>query len=289
MRSRQSYQGKVAVVTGAASGMGRSLAVQLAQEGARLALCDVDVTGLAETCRQARALGATVHEQRLDVSDRLAVDAYASVVVREYGVVNLVINNAGIALAGDVEDLEHADIARIMDIDFWGVVHGTRAFLPHLIASGDGAIVNTSSVFGIVAMPGQSAYNAAKFAVRGFTESLRIEMLVARRPVTVTCVHPGGIKTNIVRNSTAVGRHDAAALSEFFDKRLARTSADRAARVIVKGARKGKAKVLVGPDAYALDLLARVSGSAYQRLFAALAPRLLPAAATTSDAVAPAA
>ena len=286
---RNSYKGKVAVVTGAASGMGRSLALQLAQEGARLALSDVDVTGLAETCRAARAAGAQVHEQRLDVSDRLAVDASAATVVREYGAVNLVINNAGIALAGDVEDLEHADIARIMDIDFWGVVHGTMAFLPHVIASGDGAIVNTSSVFGLVAMPGQSAYNAAKFAVRGFTESLRTEMLVARRPVTVTCVHPGGIKTNIVRNSTALGRHDAAALSELFDKRLARTSADQAAKVILKGARKGKAKVLVGPDAYFLDLLARVSGSGYQRLFAALAPRLMPAASPAPEVVVPAA
>jgi NAD(P)-dependent dehydrogenase (short-subunit alcohol dehydrogenase family) len=269
-----SFTGKVAVITGAASGMGRSLSLLLATEGARLAISDVDVTGLAETARSARLLGAQVHEQRLDVANREAVMAYAATVMAEFGVVNLVINNAGIALSGDVEEMAFGDVDRIMDVDFWGVVHGTMAFLPHLIASGDGRLVNISSLFGLVAMPGQSAYNAAKFAVRGFTEALRQEMLINGHAVTVTCVHPGGIKTNIVNNATAVGARDVEALAELFNTKLARTTSEKAADVILRGARKGKPRVLIGGDAKALDLLQRLTGSGYQRLFAAVAPRL---------------
>jgi NAD(P)-dependent dehydrogenase (short-subunit alcohol dehydrogenase family) len=280
-----SFTGKVAVITGAASGMGRSLSLQLAAEGARLAISDVDVTGLAETARSARLLGAQVHEQRLDVANREAVTAYAATVLAEYGVVNLVINNAGIALSGDVEDMGFGDVERIMDVDFWGVVNGTMAFLPHLIASGDGRLVNISSLFGLVAMPGQSAYNAAKFAVRGFTEALRQEMLINGHAVTVTCVHPGGIKTNIVNNSTAVGGRDVGALAELFDSKLARTTSEKAADVILRGARKGKARVLVGSDAKALDLFQRLTGSGYQRVFAAVAPRMDRKAATVSPIV----
>jgi NAD(P)-dependent dehydrogenase (short-subunit alcohol dehydrogenase family) len=279
------FSNQVAVITGAASGMGRSLSLQLAAEGARLAISDVDVTGLAETARRARLIGATVHEQRLDVANREAVTAYAATVMAEYGVVNLVINNAGIALSGDVEDMAFGDVERIMDVDFWGVVNGTMAFLPHLIASRDGRLVNISSLFGLVAMPGQSAYNAAKFAVRGFTEALRQEMLINGHAVTVTCVHPGGIKTNIVNNSTAVGGRDVGALAELFDAKLARTTSEKAADVILRGARKGKARVLIGGDAKALDLLQRLTGSGYQRLFAAVAPRMDRKTATVSPIV----
>ena len=128
--------------------------------------------------------------------------AYAEAVVAEFGHVNQVYNNAGVAFAGDVLGSAFEDIERVVDIDFWGVVNGTKAFLPHLIASGDGHVVNISSLFGLLSVPGQSAYNAAKFAVRGFTESLRQEMLLAGHAVRVTCVHPGGIKTNIARNAT---------------------------------------------------------------------------------------
>jgi NAD(P)-dependent dehydrogenase (short-subunit alcohol dehydrogenase family) len=280
-----SFAGKVAVVTGAASGMGRSLALQLADEGARLALSDVDTVGLTQTAALARAKGAAVHEQRVDVADREAMTAYAAAVVAEFGTVNLVVNNAGIALTGDVEDMSFGDVERIMNVDFWGVVHGTMAFLPHLIASGDGRLVNTSSLFGLVAMPGQSAYNAAKFAVRGFTEALRQEMLINGHPVTVTCVHPGGIKTNIDNNSTAVGGRDVAALAELFDTKLARTSSDKAAQVILRGARRGKPRVLVGGDAKVIDVLQRLTGSGYQRLFAAVAPRLSPKPASSDDLV----
>lgn len=273
----KSFHGRVAVVTGAASGIGRSLSLQLAQEGAHLALSDVDTAGLAETAALARARGARVHEQHLDVADREAVVAYAEAVAAHYGAVHLVVNNAGIALTGHVEDLEFKDVERIMDVDFWGVAHGTMAFLPHLVASGEGTLVNISSLFGLIAMPGQSAYNAAKFAVRGFTEALRQELLISGQPVTVTCVHPGGIKTGIARNATAVGGHDAALLSELFDTKLARTTPDRAAEVILKAARKGKARVLVGADAKALDLLQRATGSGYQRLVALAVHKVMPA------------
>jgi len=273
----KSFRGRVAVVTGAASGIGRSLALQLAGEGARLALSDVDTVGLAETAAQARARGAEVHEQHLDVSDRDAVVAYAAGVVEHFGAVHLLVNNAGIALTGHVEDLDFKDVERILDVDFWGVAHGTMAFLPHLVASGEGTLVNISSLFGLIGMPGQSAYNAAKFAVRGFTEALRQELLISGQPVTVTCVHPGGIRTGIARNATAVGGHDAVALAELFDTKLARTSPDRAAEVILRGARRGRARVLVGADAKALDLLQRATGSGYQRLVALAAKRLMPA------------
>ncbi len=167
-----------------------------------------------------------------------------------------------------------------MDVDFWGVVHGTKAFLPHLIASGDGHLVNISSLFGLLSMPGQSAYNAAKFAVRGFTESLRQEMIIAGHPVQVTCVHPGGIKTAIVRNSGAVDSLDAEALAEFFDRKLAKTSAESAAKTITRAVIGNRARSVVGMDAKVLDAFVRLVGPRYQRVFATLAKRMMPRAVT---------
>jgi short-subunit dehydrogenase len=192
------------------------------------------------------------------------------------GKVNQIYNNAGIAFAGDVEASQFKDIERVMDVDFWGVVNGTKVFLPHLIASGDGHVVNISSIFGLFSVPGQAAYNAAKFAVRGFTEALRQEMAVAGHPVKVTTVHPGGIKTGIVRNITTVDSIDKDELAENFDKKLANTSPQKAARIILDGVRKNRARVLVGPDAKALDLIVRATGSGYQRLFSTVMSRLVP-------------
>ena len=179
-----------------------------------------------------------MHDARLDVTDRAAVLAYADEVAAHYGTVNIVINNAGIAFTGDIEDMSFEQIERVMDVDFWGVVNGTKAFLPHLIASGDGHVVNISSLFGLLAVPGQSAYNAAKFAVRGFTEALRQEMLITGHNVNVTCVHPGGIKTAIARNAGAVEGQDAAALAEFFDAKLAKTTPEAAGQVDPAGRRR---------------------------------------------------
>jgi NADP-dependent 3-hydroxy acid dehydrogenase YdfG len=270
------FEGKVAVITGAGSGIGRALAVNLATKGAKLALSDIDTEGLAETVRQTEALGATVKSDRLNVAEREAVLAYADAVVTHFGEVHQVYNNAGIAYNGDLEKSEFKDIERVMDVDFWGVVNGTKAFLPHVIASGDGHIVNVSSLFGLIAVPGQNAYNAAKFAVRGFTEALRQEMLVAKHPVKVTCVHPGGIKTAVARNATVADDQDAQSFAEFFDKRLALHSPEMAAETIVNAVAKGRARVVVGWEAKALDVLARVIGPAYQRIIATAVSKFFP-------------
>jgi len=272
-------KGRVAVVTGAGSGIGRALACELARRGASVAISDVDVTGLAETAKQLRVIGAAVHEAKLDVTDRSALLRYADEVVAEFGVVNIVVNNAGIAFTGDVEDMSFEQIERVMDVDFWGVVNGTKAFLPHLIASGDGHVVNISSLFGLLAVPGQSAYNAAKFAVRGFTEALRQEMLVNGHPVNVTCVHPGGIKTAIARNAGAVDGHDAAELAAEFDAKLARTSPEAAAKSILRAVSGNRPRAVVGLDAKALDVMVRVLGPAYQRLVSFATKRTMPAKA----------
>jgi NAD(P)-dependent dehydrogenase (short-subunit alcohol dehydrogenase family) len=283
--------GKVAVVTGAASGIGRAVAYELARRGARLAISDVDEAGLAETARHVRVIGAAVHDQALDVTDREAMLRYADTVLGEYGAVHIVVNNAGVAFTGDVEQMTFAQLERVMDVDFWGVVNGTKAFLPHLIAAGtehdSTHIVNMSSVFGLFAVPGQSAYNSAKFAVRGFTEALRQEMLLAKHPVQVTCVHPGGIKTGIARNAGAAAGEDAAANAEYFDTKLARLSADAAARTIVRGIAGNRARMLVGAAAKVLDAVVRFAGAHYQRLLTAALRRVAPRAASTDAPAVP--
>lgn len=264
------FRGKVVVITGAGSGMGRDIAVKLARRGARLAISDVTPDGLAVTEKLVKEAGAEVHSQLLNVAEREAVLTYADTVAEHFGVVNVVFNNAGIAHHGEIERTEFKDIERVMDVDYWGVVNGTKAFLPHVIASGDGHIVNTSSLFGLLAEPGQAAYNSAKFAVRGFTEALRQEMIIAKHPVQVSCVHPGGIKTAIARNATVSGDHDQKATAAFFDRYLARMTSEDAAEVIIEGVRKNKARILVGTDAKILDLSVRLVASKYQWVSAKL-------------------
>lgn len=266
--------GKVVVITGAGSGIGRSLAIRSARAGALLALSDWDADGLAETVRLVERAGATtVRHDVVDVSDRAAVAAWAAAVVEQLGRVNLVVNNAGVTATGDLTDLTYDDLDWIVGINFWGVVHGTKEFLPHLVASGDGALVNISSLFGLVSVPGQSAYNATKYAVRGLTEAIRGEMLVAGHPVTVTCVHPGGIRTGISRHGRKAAGLDAARIDALFDKKLATMSPDRAAEIILDGALAGKPRVLVGLDAHLIHQLARIMGARYQDLFARVASR----------------
>ena len=274
------FRGRVAVVTGAGSGIGRALALELASRGARLALSDVDSVGLAATVAAVEQRGGEVRSDHLDVSERGSVLDYAETVRRHFGVVNQVYNNAGIAFHGDVEKTEFKDLERVIDVDFWGVVNGTKAFLPHLVESGDGHVVNVSSLFGLLSIPSQSAYNAAKFAVRDFTEALRQEMLIARHPVHVTCVHPGGIKTAIARNATVAEGQDQKSVAEFFDRRLAKTTPEQAALVILRGVEKNKARVLIGNDARALDALARITGSRYQDIIVRLSSRVLPRTTT---------
>ncbi|HZE16119.1 MAG TPA: SDR family NAD(P)-dependent oxidoreductase, partial [Mycobacterium sp.] len=269
------FAGKVAVITGAGSGIGQALAIELARSGAKVAISDVNTEGLTRTEERLAMIGASVKADRLDVTEREAFLAYADQVNEHFGKVNQIYNNAGIAFTGDVEFSQFKDIERVMDVDFWGVVNGTKAFLPHLIASGDGHVINVSSVFGLFSVPGQAAYNSAKFAVRGFTEALRQEMVLAGHPVKVTTVHPGGIKTGIMRSATAAEGIDADQLAKVFDKRLASTSPQQAARTILEGVRSNKARVLVGNDARMLDLMVRLTGSGYQRLLLPVFGRLL--------------
>ncbi|MGY4711858.1 SDR family NAD(P)-dependent oxidoreductase [Mycolicibacterium sp. CBM1] len=272
----QGFAGKVAVITGAGSGIGQALAVELGRSGASVAISDIDTEGLAVTEQRLKAIGAPVRADRLNVTEREAFQAYADTVKDHFGKVNQIYNNAGIAFSGDVEISQFKDIERVMDVDYWGVVNGTKVFLPHLIASGDGHVINVSSLFGLFSVPGQAAYNSAKFAVRGFTEALRQEMILAKHPVKVTTVHPGGIKTAIARNATAAEGLDQASLAAAFDKKLARTTPERAAQIILDAVRKNRARVLVGADAKILDLVVRATGSGYQRLFSSVLPRLSP-------------
>ncbi len=273
----KNLNGKVVVITGAGSGIGRALAQNLAAKGSLLALSDVDEAGLAETATLATKAGAPkVRTDHLDVADRDAFARYALDVVQDFGRVNVVINNAGVALSGDLVDLEYNDIDWIIGVNFWGVVHGTKEFLPHLIASGDGHLVNLSSLFGLISMPSQSMYNASKYAVRGMTEAVREEMLIAGHPVGVTAVHPGGIKTAIARNARVSAKEDQQATADLFDKKLARMTPERAAEIIVRGITRNQARVLVGIDAHALHTFAKLSGSRYQDVIAKLSSRILP-------------
>jgi NAD(P)-dependent dehydrogenase (short-subunit alcohol dehydrogenase family) len=273
----KTFGGRVAAVTGAGSGIGRALARELAARGAHLALSDINEAGLAETmmlCETAAA-AAKITSQRVDVADRDAVYAWADQVAADHGRVNLIFNNAGVALAATIEAMSYEDFEWLMSINFWGVVYGTKAFLPHLKAAGEGHVINMSSVFGLISVPGQAAYNAAKFAVRGFTDALRMELEMNPCGVSCTTVHPGGVKTNIARNarvdpSVALGRPDAAA--DEFDK-MARTTPENAARQILLGVTRDRRRVLVGPDAAVIDLVSRLPAAASQRLIEKRASR----------------
>jgi NAD(P)-dependent dehydrogenase (short-subunit alcohol dehydrogenase family) len=272
------FRGRVAAVTGAASGIGREVAVQLADEGADLALCDIDDAGLAETVARCEGRGGKVTSSPVDVADRAAVEAWAQRVVTDHGRVNLIVNNAGVALGATVESMSYEDFEWLMNINFWGVVHGTKAFLPHLKASGEGHVVNVSSVFGLISVPSQSAYNAAKFAVRGFTDSLRMELEIEGAPVSVTTVLPGGIKTNIARNArldpsvTELAGDPERAKGDF--ERACITSPEKAARQILAAVRRNRRRALIGPDAKVIDAVSRLPAALHQRLLTLGASRL---------------
>jgi len=274
------FKNKVAAITGAASGMGRTLALELAQRGCHLALSDVNEVGLAETARLVSKSGVKVTTALVNVAERDAVFAWADQVAAEHGKVNLVFNNAGVALGAFLDTVKPTDFEWIMGINFWGVVWGTQAFLPHLKQSGDGHVINTSSLFGLLASPTQGTYNASKFAVRGFTESLRQELDMADCGVSATCVHPGGIRTNIARagridSSFSDKTGDAEAARARFDKMLNNTSAESAARQILRAVEHNQRRVLVGLDAKVLDVFVRVLGSWYQPFSSLLAKKLL--------------
>jgi NAD(P)-dependent dehydrogenase (short-subunit alcohol dehydrogenase family) len=275
------FKNKVAAISGAASGMGRTLALALAQRGCHLSLSDVNEPGLAETAALASKLGVKVTTAKVNVAERDAMVAWADQTARDHGQVNLVFNNAGVALGAFLDTVKPEDFEWIMGINFWGVVWGTQAFLPHLKKSGDGHVVNTSSLFGLLASPTQGTYNASKFAVRGFTEALRQELDMANCGVSATCVHPGGIRTNIARAARMDNSlnektgQDAEAARARFDKMLNITTAESAARQILRAVVRNERRVLVGPDAKLLDLLVRLVGSWYQPFSVMLAKKLM--------------
>ncbi len=268
----KSFTNRVAAITGASSGIGRALALELASRKCHLAICShSNQKALAETAELAAGRGVKVTAAKVDVANREQVEAWAAQVVKDHGKVNLIINNAGVVFAGTVAGTEYRDYEWVMGINYWGVVYGTKAFLPHLEAAGEGHIVNVSSVFGLFAQPGMSAYNSSKFAVRGFTESLRQELDLAKSGVSATCVHPGGVKTNIAvsaRTSESVGKltgADAAESMKNFEKLLG-TTAEKAARDILAGVRRNARRVLIGVDARAADSMQRLLPGLYQSL-----------------------
>lgn len=267
------FKGRVAVITGAASGIGRALAHKLAGEGAHLALADVNEVGLSETVRGLpSSVRATTY--RVDVASREAVYDFADQVRVDHGGAHIVFNNAGVSVGQTVEDTSYEDFEWLMGINFWGVVHGTKAFLPQLRLADQGHICNISSTAGLMAFPVQSAYCASKFAVRGFTESLRQEL--SGSSVGVSCVHPGGVRTAIVKNARLYdtqfrGGTKAADAAAMFDK-MARTTPEKAAETILGGIKKGKQRILVGPDAHALDVLGRLMPERYTKLLERFIP-----------------
>jgi NADP-dependent 3-hydroxy acid dehydrogenase YdfG len=260
---------KIVAITGAGSGIGRALAIRSAELGAIPVISDVNDAALAETASLVRAKAPRVHTAHVDVGERAAIYAWADQVKREVGEVDVLVNNAGVSLSQTIAQMRDEDFFWLMNINFWGVVHGTRAFLPQLTTRPEAHIVNVSSVFGLIAVPTQAAYNASKFAVRGFTEALRQEL--AQTQIRVTSVHPGGIKTNIVRN----GRHfqdvrgnaDAEAVAREFD-RMARTSPEEAARKIVDAIFRAKPRLLIGFDAILIDRMQRLLPASYDGLVA---------------------
>lgn len=270
--------GAAAAVTGAASGIGRALAIELATRGCDVAVADVDEAGLAslaDEIRRAHQRKVSVH--RLDVAQPAQIEEFAAAAVASHPGLNIVVNNAGVALFGQFHEIDQAQIDWLMNINFWGVVHGTRAFLPHLQRQREGHIVNLSSIFGIIAPAGQTAYAAAKFAVRGFSEALRHELLMNKSAVRLSVVHPGGVATSIASNARmGVGVTDNLRRTEAIDRfaQMAKTTPQGAALRIIRGIEKNEPRILIGKDARFLDLLQRFKPATYWTTLARRAEKM---------------
>ncbi|HEY0114052.1 MAG TPA: SDR family NAD(P)-dependent oxidoreductase [Allosphingosinicella sp.] len=261
-------KGRTAVITGAASGIGRGTALALARRGCNLALADLNEDGLAETTAAAEGHGVKVSRHRLDVASREAVAAFPDKVVAEHGGADLLFNNAGVAAGGTFEQVAEEDFDWLFEINFFGVVRMTRAFLPLLRAREEARIVNISSIFGIIAPPGQTAYSASKFAVRGFSESLRRELEMEGAKIGVTVVHPGGVATSIARSARrprGVNDVDHDEQTARFEKFL-RMPPEKAGEIIVSGVERGRPRVVVGNDAKFMALIERVAPVSYWKL-----------------------
>lgn len=268
----KNFKNKVAAITGAGSGIGQQLAVLLAKQGCHLSLSDVNAQGLAQTIELLEKSNVRVTTQKLDVADRDAMKLWAADTVQNHGSVNMIFNNAGVALGSTVEGASYEELEWIVNINFWGVVYGTKEFLPLIKKSGEGHIINISSLFGLTAQPTQSAYNATKFAVRGFTESLRQELDIENCGVSALCVHPGGIRTNIANAAKmndslrALGMNPEKSAKTF--NKLLRCPPEEAARQILDAVQKDKRRLLIGNDAKTLDLIQRVLPTGYQKVTA---------------------
>ena len=263
MPKTMALENRTAVVTGAAGGIGRAIAISLARRGCHLALADVNEAGLAETAKLIASNRVRVSRHRLDVADRGAVAGFPRVVSAEHPGVDILVNNAGVALGGRFDDVSEEDFEWLFDINFWGVVRMTRAFLPLLKASEDARIVNLSSIFGVIAPPGQTAYSASKFAVRGFSNALRHELDGTR--IGVTVVHPGGVATGIAdhaRVPAGTSPEEIRRRREIANKHL-RMPAETAGEIIVHGIERRRARLLVGGDAKALSLMERIAPASY--------------------------
>lgn len=267
----------VAVITGAGSGIGRALAQELALHGAKLALADVNSTALEETRKTLEKAQAKTYV--VDVSDSAAVENFARNVEKDFGRVSLLINNAGVALYGTFAEISISEMDWLMRINFWGVVHGCKFFIPLLQREPEAHVVNISSVFGLIAPAGQTAYAASKFAVRGFTQALRQELIESNSGIRVTCVHPGGIRTSIAdnaRSGAATRVEDQNEARERF-KKVVRTTPEAAARTIVNGIMRNQSRVLIGADAYQIDLFQRLMpvrcGSVLAKIMEKRAPK----------------
>jgi NAD(P)-dependent dehydrogenase (short-subunit alcohol dehydrogenase family) len=255
-------KGRVAVVSGAASGIGRAVSLELGKHGCDLAICDLDDTGLEQTANEVRALGRRVSRHRVDVADRQQMQRFADQVVAEYGRVEILVNNAGVTVTADFEQHSLEDWEWILGVNLWGVIHGCKFFLPHLKQAGEAHIVNVSSVFGLIGVPGQSSYCATKFAVRGLSEALWAEL--KSHGIGVTCVHPAGVRTNIVRSARTADEADKAQAVEFIDSNS--ITPERCAQRIVRAIRDNRMRLLDSPTAFVIDTIKRVTPVASQRV-----------------------
>lgn len=259
-----------AAITGAGSGVGREIALQLAKNHWSLALADRDYDALQETLSHCNSTQVTASVTRLDVTSGAEITAWAKEASDALGGIDAVFNVAGVLYSGYVIDTPPSDFDLVMDTNFYGVVNSSRAFLPEILKSRRGRVVNISSAFGIMSAPGYSAYNSSKFAVRGFTEALNQELRLSSPTARATCVIPGGLKTSIARTARAAPGVDQTRAADLFDNHIARTDPVAAARKIIDGAWRGKPRVIVGADARLIDIATRVLGSHYQRLLPAV-------------------
>ena len=285
----KTFKEKVAVITGAGSGMGRYLAILLAKDGADVCVCDVNEETLNETVAMLRKYNVSVSSHLLDVSDKESIEALPQKVMDQHGKVDLVFNNAGVTAGSHFKDMDEDNWDWVMGINFDGVINSTRAFIPHLINHSEAAIVNTSSIFGMVAVPGQTAYHATKFAVRGFTESLTLEMKETNPNLQIHCVHPGHIGTNIAATARMSDKDfkDNEARSSIFTKNAPKTQQEmgelfkeggmhpsKAAKIILNGVKKNKSRIFIGLDAKLLDLSQRLFPKNYHKTWLFFMPLL---------------